>query len=734
MALRVPNLDDKRFAALVEEGRRLIPRVAPRWTDHNASDPGITFLELLAWRTDALCYRIGRVDDATVAAMMRLLGVEPLDAEPTRVLVEPDATAPRPDGRLLPAGTRVAAREDDPPYVLREDVFIVGPKLVGLSSERGALPVDHLAANAEPGLTYWPFGADGSAHALVLELGAETRVPVLALTISLFEEDLPAAAPAPAEQAWGPHPTRLVWELESEGTWVEVTTVRDETLGLVTSGRVELPIPARLRGRWRRLRVRLAAGASFDPIPRLESIALDVLPLHQLEIVVDEWKELGRGQPDRRHEPSKGPMLAAHDASGRFHIGDVIDMARLEATLAAGAGETAALARRLAAAGWSHDPRRDPGHRAFDLAAALDRVLDDPALARPLEAPTRTPRSNIRSANRAWLERVLPELVRPRRLVVSTVEDDGPRRWDEVADLSVAAPDDRSYQRIDGAVVFGNDVNGHTPRAWIRFDAYHVTLGRAGIVAKGRRWTLPDGEIPGWSGHNSQASTGGRDREGRHELEQRARAGYSSEHSMITAEDHAVQARLTPGARIARVRVLGAHDPRYPKAIARGNTTVAIASFRRAWSQQGSEAAASPGVVRAVQRHLEQHRAIGESIHVLAARVTPVVVSASVLVDARLDPERIRRDVEAALRTLLRPHGPPGSVESMAEAWPFGASVRRSTILATIDEVPGVLGVERIELGRAGRERSSGDLQLAPTELASFGGLEWQARASGGPR
>ena len=39
----------------------LIPRYAPGWTDHNVSDPGITVLELFAWLTEAMLYRINRV-------------------------------------------------------------------------------------------------------------------------------------------------------------------------------------------------------------------------------------------------------------------------------------------------------------------------------------------------------------------------------------------------------------------------------------------------------------------------------------------------------------------------------------------------------------------------------------------------------------------------------------------------------------------------------------------------
>jgi hypothetical protein len=42
MPIPLPNLDDRRWADLVEEGRALIPLYASEdWTDHNVHDPGI---------------------------------------------------------------------------------------------------------------------------------------------------------------------------------------------------------------------------------------------------------------------------------------------------------------------------------------------------------------------------------------------------------------------------------------------------------------------------------------------------------------------------------------------------------------------------------------------------------------------------------------------------------------------------------------------------------------------
>jgi predicted phage baseplate assembly protein len=74
MPIPLPNLDDRRFDDLVRELRALIPRYAPAWTDHNLSDPGITLIELFAWLTEALLYRLNRIPAASEARFLELLG------------------------------------------------------------------------------------------------------------------------------------------------------------------------------------------------------------------------------------------------------------------------------------------------------------------------------------------------------------------------------------------------------------------------------------------------------------------------------------------------------------------------------------------------------------------------------------------------------------------------------------------------------------------------------------
>ncbi len=73
MTVPLPNLDDRTYAELESEARSLIPALLPEWTDHNPADPGITLIELFAWLTEMLLYRINRVPEEHYRTFLKLL-------------------------------------------------------------------------------------------------------------------------------------------------------------------------------------------------------------------------------------------------------------------------------------------------------------------------------------------------------------------------------------------------------------------------------------------------------------------------------------------------------------------------------------------------------------------------------------------------------------------------------------------------------------------------------------
>jgi len=71
--LQLPNLDDRSYTDLVTEARQLIPVYDPDWTNHNPSDPGITLIELFAYLTEMLLYRLDRVTLENQRRFLKLL-------------------------------------------------------------------------------------------------------------------------------------------------------------------------------------------------------------------------------------------------------------------------------------------------------------------------------------------------------------------------------------------------------------------------------------------------------------------------------------------------------------------------------------------------------------------------------------------------------------------------------------------------------------------------------------
>jgi hypothetical protein len=119
MPLTLPNLDDRRYTDLVEEGRALIPTYAPEWTNHNPSDPGIMLLELFAWLADMLIYRQNRVTDANIHSFLKLLNG--VDWQPSGTTPEALAEDVRTTVLALRRRERAVSSEDFEALTLEAD-------------------------------------------------------------------------------------------------------------------------------------------------------------------------------------------------------------------------------------------------------------------------------------------------------------------------------------------------------------------------------------------------------------------------------------------------------------------------------------------------------------------------------------------------------------------------------------------------------------------------------------
>src|SRR4249920_244656 len=82
MPLPSPILDDRSYQQLRDEMVRRIPVYAPEWTDHNASDPGVTLIELFAFLGENLLFRFNQIPESTKLQFLRLLDVPLQPASP----------------------------------------------------------------------------------------------------------------------------------------------------------------------------------------------------------------------------------------------------------------------------------------------------------------------------------------------------------------------------------------------------------------------------------------------------------------------------------------------------------------------------------------------------------------------------------------------------------------------------------------------------------------------------
>ncbi len=128
----VPKLDDRTYADIMAEALRLIPRYCPEWTNHNPSDPGITILELTAWMTELLLYRVNRIPEKNYVAFLNMLGIRLRMPQPARALVTFELVEGA-HRQVIPEGMQVAtaqaAEDDGVVFETQRELVLVGARL-----------------------------------------------------------------------------------------------------------------------------------------------------------------------------------------------------------------------------------------------------------------------------------------------------------------------------------------------------------------------------------------------------------------------------------------------------------------------------------------------------------------------------------------------------------------------------------------------------------------------------
>jgi predicted phage baseplate assembly protein len=244
LSLQAPNLDDRRFQDIVDETKLLIPKYCPEWTSHNLSDPGVALIELFAWMSDALLYRLNQVPERLYVKFLQLMGIAPYPPSPARAELTFWLSTVLSHPVTVPKGTQVGAPElANPPITFEttEELVIAPPKLMAAKTGHGSTGTTDLVdvwddlCFGRPGLRCFP-SQPAPAPGDALYLGFANS-----LAGSVVRLRLRATSPA----GIGIYPSRppLTWEAWSGEAWVTVPVHSDTTGGLNRDGDVVLLLP-----------------------------------------------------------------------------------------------------------------------------------------------------------------------------------------------------------------------------------------------------------------------------------------------------------------------------------------------------------------------------------------------------------------------------------------------------------------------------------------------------------
>src|SRR5215211_2535258 len=316
-----PNLDDRSFQDLVDEAKRLIPRFCPEWTDHNVSDPGISLIELFAWMTESMIYRLNRVPEKTHITFLDMIGVRLLPAQAAVVDLTFLLSAPQPGPIRIPIGTEVATVRtpdwESVTFTTTETLELEPPNLISLltsaDGQRYAERRDRLIGE---GLAFEAFeSAPKVGNTWLLGFAGNLSRHLIRLRVQ-------------ADQGTGPNPedTPLVWEvwLGDDLGWQSAEIETDTTKGLLRPGVVELHFPPAAMGAnwgdhrartW--IRARLIPNRTdqppYDRSPRILAVTAETIggTIHARHAMRIRGESLGfsDGTPGQSFQLGHAPVL-----------------------------------------------------------------------------------------------------------------------------------------------------------------------------------------------------------------------------------------------------------------------------------------------------------------------------------------------------------------------------------------------------------------------------------------
>ena len=323
MPLPAPNLDDRGFQDIVDEAKRLIPRYCPEWTNHNLSDPGVALIELFAWMSEMILFRLNQVPDRLYTKFLDLVGIEPFPPSVARTELTFWLSTALDHPVTVPAGTAVATAgtpgvADEVLFATAEELVISPPELIAAKS--GMAGNDQLFVDCWDDLRYdgaqvtcFTSSPISPGDAFYLGFAQSVAGSLLRLRVAASIEGIGV----------DPRDPPITWEVWSGEAWLTAAVHADTTGGLNREGEILLRVPNQAaaltlggtRAFW--LRGRLVPVREGQPgyqaSPKLSSLRADILGgtvlAEHASVVATE--SLGRsvGAPGQKMALARVPVL-----------------------------------------------------------------------------------------------------------------------------------------------------------------------------------------------------------------------------------------------------------------------------------------------------------------------------------------------------------------------------------------------------------------------------------------
>ncbi len=650
MPLPTPKLDDRRFQDIVDEAKSRITRYCPEWTDHNVSDPGIALIELFAWMTDLMLYRVNQVPDKLYIKFLELIGVRLEAPRAARAPVTFYLSAAQPTDITIPEGTEVATVRTETTaaiiFTTETALHIRTPQVQGSFTRRAA---------AEP-------TANGSSASTVHDVkklrNGNHKVPVFspkpvpgdAFYIALQRDHsqhvlaLLLACETASGAGIDPQDPPLEWEVwgGEQAGWLACELEYDGTGGFNRDfGEVIIHTPAMATGEfggqqayW--LRCRLTPPRSAQQ-------------MYYASPVIERMVVESRGATvAARHATSiRGEVLGQSDGTP---------------------GQTFSLQHTPILA---RDPRQDY------------LVVEQPG-----------------SEPEIWEE--VEDFAESR-------PDDRHYTLDSVDGTLSLGP---TLLQPDGAVY--RFAATPPKRSWLRFSRYQQGGGAIGNVPRGTLTVLKTSIPYVSQVVNREPAVGGRDAQSLDDARLRAPHMLRTRTRAVTAEDYEYLALQVPGVARANSLAPGSYPSAPSDVPPGQVVVLVVPQLAETNGRVAVEDLALPPDLRAaVQSHLNDRRVLGASLEVRAPRYVEVTVSVSLRVADTNDlflVDQVSRHARAALYQYLSPYtgGPDG------QGWPIGRDLHVSEIYANLQRIPSVEYVEEVHVSTNDPDAPGRPVEVAP--------------------